>query len=188
MNLHSFLLFATILLAFNDAVTALRNVDDEIVVAVHPQDSTRHKATNKEERGFGKIFTQDYPNKVFQSLKLAGKTVTELDNPKVLEWLRYSKAYQKKHGTYSAQQVYYQLRDIMPEAALAKMLERLKGKSGGLKTLAAKVQISQFNRWKDDGMYPSDVARMLNIGESGATRLDDLVYNEFNVYWAASHL
>ncbi|KAL3663573.1 hypothetical protein V7S43_011460 [Phytophthora oleae] len=102
--------------------------------------------------------------------------------------MRYSKAYQKKHGAYSAQHAYFQLRDVMPEAPLAKMLEQLKEKSSGLKKLAAKVQISQFNHWKDNGMHPSDVAGMLNIGESGANSLDKLVYNEFNVYWAAIHL
>ncbi|KAH7469321.1 RxLR effector protein [Phytophthora ramorum] len=88
---------------------------------------------------------RENPASVFKILKL-GKAGEKLDeNPKFLQWLHYVQSFQRQ-GHFPDYSVYFLLRDHMPEATVATLLQSLK-QVPGVELLAKKVQVVQFERW-----------------------------------------
>ncbi|POM74385.1 Secreted RxLR effector peptide protein [Phytophthora palmivora] len=214
----SYVIFLIVIIysALNDGALGVKNIRQPTVKNTLPHTLTQEKTTiatkrllryhvpvdldetdkggKTEERGIlSNIFVKEKPDRLFKSLKLG----RELDNAKLTKWLRYSRAYQKKHGDYafSNLEIYFMLKEVVPDVTLAETLQTLKNTSG-LKTVATRVQNVQFGDWLDQNLQIADVARMLGVELNLSpqrvsevnSELSYQVFRDFTLYFVGSHL
>ncbi|GMF37251.1 unnamed protein product [Phytophthora lilii] len=105
------------------------------------------------------------PEVVYADLHLGHKLE---ENPKFLQWLRYTVAYRAKMGGsiwFMNEEIYGLLAKTTSEADIALLFQSLK-QVPDLNALAKALQITQFKKWIADGARREDIVKLLGATHS----------------------